>query len=253
MTWGGAGDAVACHDGDGHLYPLVLRAVELFDPDVWIDHLPTYRGLQLADPAAYDDLLNANTSESLPRTVRCPWRPGGRRSTSSFGGKRCPSGNRVRRHDANWVEYRAPYFDPGLGVDEVVQDDSLPTGMLVDQTKLSPPADRILVPDTSGLPLLLEVLIASRWGRLSPAARQRLVEVGTEIVDVAVGGENLKRTLRACWGGRTSDAARPMSITAALGEALHHEDMVSYANFDEAGPFSFSLVGCGTCSRCAFG
>lgn len=44
ITWGGANAVVITTDDDGVSHEQLWPAVELYDPDVWASHSPTYRG-----------------------------------------------------------------------------------------------------------------------------------------------------------------------------------------------------------------
>jgi hypothetical protein len=243
-TWGGAGGIIVSCDDDGLSQEQLWSAIELYDPDVWAAHVRTYRGHRIRDPESYDRVLDDVTDQSLRQ----------------HGGDR--DERRFQLHDilmseplSDWVppepfwertrKYLAPSWDRDYGHAELVRDDELPTGPLVDATQLSPLPDRILAPRVDDLPLAARVLIASKWGALGPSARARLQDRGVAVHDVPIVENDLKSVLSACWGGQfwptneirhaIADALGPASASQSQSYDVHA--------LDERGPFALSMMG----------
>jgi hypothetical protein len=244
-TWGGAGDIIVTCDSDGITNEQLWWVVELFDPDIWASHVRTHRGWLLRDPDGYHKYLDAQTDASLPEdTDRGEWRSQIDRMLMSeaLTGWEPP--------EAFWSRtrtYLAPSWDRKYGHAELIRDDEAPTGPLVDVTKLAPLPQRVVVPNTDDLPASARVLVASKWGALSPSIRTALMERDVPVVDVPVVEADLPGILAACWGGpmwptpaldaELVDAIAPEILSEAKGSAVYW--------FDTYGPFAMSLVGLG--------
>jgi hypothetical protein len=246
ITWGGAGDIIVTCDSDGVTNGQLWSVVELFDPDIWASHTPTHRGWLLRDPAGYHNYLDAQTDVSLPEgTDREEWKSQIHRMLMSEGSLSGwvppePFWERTRTH-------LAPSWDREHGHAELVRDDEAPTGALVDVTKLTPLPQRVVVPYTGNLQASARVLVASKWGALSPSSRAALTERGVPVVDVPVVEADLPGILAACWGAsmwptpaldaELADAISPEILGEAKGSAAYW--------FDTYGPFAMSMVGLG--------
>lgn len=250
VTWGGAGDVIVTTDDSGASPDAVWAAIELFDPDVWATHVATYRGYQLRDPEGYEAFLDqqvaqleggpAETSterrsqvhELLTREPLSGWEP-----PESF-----------------WARARerlAPSWDVNYGHAEVVNDDELPSGLLVDVTQLSPLPDAVVVADTAALPAPVRLLAASRWGTLSPAGQKALEARGVEVREVHLADSDTSRVVTACWGGSTwpSEELR-RALAMALGEDPEDDELrPDLGVLDTNGPFAISMMGLGWFSR----
>jgi hypothetical protein len=245
-TWGGAGDIIVACDSDGITNDQLWSVAELFDPDIWASHTLTHRGWLLRDPDGYDKHLDAQTDASLPEGVdREEWRSQIHSMLMSEG-----SSTDWEPPEAFWDHTRthlAPSWDREYGHAELIRDDDAPTGPLVDVTKLTPLPQRVVVPKTDDLPLSARVLIASKWGGLSPSIRAALTERGVPVVDVPVVEADLPGILAACWGGSMRHTP---ALDAQLADAISPE-ILSKAKrstaywFDTYGPFAMSMVGLG--------
>jgi hypothetical protein len=245
VVWGGARDIIVTTNDDGVTHEQIWGAVELYDPDVWATHVRTFRGFQMQDPEGYERYLDGQAKEWQEKN-------GGDLDTArslihdalirrgSISGWTPPA--------AFWERaraYLAPYWDREYGHPELISDDELPSGLLVDVTQLAPLPERVLVPQTDDVPLAARVLIAARWGALSPAARERLQERGVLIQDVAITEPDLVRVVGACWGGSLGFATE---LRRALAQALGHDPDnetagINWTVLDEGGPFAMSMMG----------
>lgn len=243
-TWGGAGDIIVACDSDGVTGDQLWSVVELFDPDIWASHTPTHRGWLLRDPAGYHKYLDAQTDASLPEDVdREEWRSQIHRMLMSEG-----SLTDWEPPEAFWDRARtrlAPSWDREYGHPELIRDDDAPTGPLVDVTKLTPLPQRVVVPNTDKLQASARVLIASKWGALSPSIRAALTERGVPVVDVHVVEADLPGILTACWGGSMwNTPALEAELASEISPAIFSEAKGSTAYwFDTYGPFAMSMVG----------
>ena len=214
-TWGGQGDAIAAAHEGNRLSPPILRAAELFDPDVWCAHVRTGRGLELEDPDRFKATLDRLASESLPPD----------QDAQMWRGLIEEQLRDQTIHDddvtADLAEqgrlFRAPYWDRVESHEAMVVDGQLPTGLLVDRTALTPLPDEIHVVDASMHSLPIQVLAAMRWGRLAPSARDRLSDAHVRVVDAALSEGDVDRLLGGCWGARPDDGWSPADIRELLG------------------------------------
>lgn len=243
-TWGGAGNIIVTCGDDGAAPDDLWSVVELFDPDSWGSHTKTYRGWEIRDPSAYQAFLDKQTDASLPENAdRQEWRAQihdmlMRESVLTSWKPPETFWNRTRH-------YLAPSWDREFGHPMLVSEDELPSDTLVSVTNLTPLPERVVVPETSSLSLKARVLIASRWGALSPACRTALAERRVPVVDIPITEDDLRGLLSACWGGSTWNTP---SLNAALADAISPEIFNEARGstthwFDTYGPFAMSMVG----------
>ena len=57
VTWAAPRIAITTDD-DGNSHEQLWAAAEMYDPDVWASHVPTYRGYQMKDPDGYEEFLD---------------------------------------------------------------------------------------------------------------------------------------------------------------------------------------------------
>lgn len=246
VTWGGGRDIVIASGDDGTSHEQLWAAVELYDPDIWASHVQTYRGYRLRDPDGYDQLVDREAKKFADT------------SGSDIDRARSQIDDLFMRHGptnswkppaAFWDrsrEHLAPHWEREYGHPEMLSDDELPAGLLVDVTQLAPLPDRVLVPQTDGLPLAARVLIAARWGALSPAARARLEERGVVLQDIPIAESDLQRVVGACWGSLLwAGTELRRAVADALGQGVQDEEpsLDVIAELDHHGPFALSMVG----------
>lgn len=251
VTWGGAHAVVITTDDDGTSHEQLWAAIELYDPDIWVSHVLTFRGYQLRDPEGFDRFVEAEAKSFAEKSGDDVERARSQ-IRDTFMDNHATS--TWMPPEALWERTRervAPYWDRDYGHPEVLKEDELPSGLLVDMTQLRPLPDEILVPQTDSLPLTARVLIASRWGALSPTARTRLTERGVQVRDVRIPEDELSNVLQACWGGHLwSGTELRRALAEALGRDPEHErPSVDTTEFDEHGPFAMSMAGLGTFVR----
>lgn len=232
----------------GELHERVWAGIELYDPDAWAYHSESFRGLQIRDPAGYDDFLDRQVSRAEPGDGE-----DAEERRNAFHEMFMEHGpiDDWRPPESFWQRTRqnlAPSWEREHGQPEFILDGEPPSGLFVDVSKLNPEATHVFVPQTDHLPLALRVLIAARWGALSQAAREQLEAGGTRIIDVVIPEDALHLVLRACWGGswHISPSLRT-AIAEAVGTDPHGQSFVAHANlFDQDGPFSLSMKGLST-------
>lgn len=251
VTWGGAGDIVVASNDDGLAHDQLWSAVALYDPDVWANYVPTYRAFQLKDPERYARFLDAEAD-------RLRHEHGGdlddRRAQLHDSLMRDGSLTDWEPPAAFWERARthlAPSWDRKYGHAETVRADELPEGLFVDVTHLSPLPERVVVPKTDNLPVAVRLLIAAKWGVLSPSGRARLEERSVAIQDLPIVDSDVPRILSACWGGPSWLTPNLRhGLAEALGVAENDQpELVDLTPLDEHGPFKMSMLGLGRFMR----
>lgn len=247
VTWGGAHNVIVTTDDDGTSHEQLWAAIELYDPDVWASHVPTYRGYRLRDPDGFDRLVEAEAKKFAERSGDDL-----DRARSQIRDMLMNDGavNAWTPPAAFWKRARerlAPHWDRQHGHPEFLNEDGLPSGLLVDVTQLGPLPSQVLVPQVDEMPLAARVLIASRWGAVSPSARAKLEERGVRVRDVPIPEAELPNVARACWGGELwSGLELRRAIAEALGRDPEDEQpSVDTTELDTHGPFAVSMVGLG--------
>lgn len=72
VTWGGARNIVVSSSDDGLSDDQLWAAVELYDPDFWASHVPTFRGFRLRDPEAYEEFVDRGAREFADQSGKGP-------------------------------------------------------------------------------------------------------------------------------------------------------------------------------------
>ncbi len=230
VTWGGANSIIVTCDDKGVTKDQLWDAVELYDPDIWATHVPTYRGYQLQDPGGYEQFLDLQTDKL--QSEHEGDRGDRRRQLNDFFMRGTPITD-WEPPAAFWERtrsYLAPSWDREYGHAERIADDSMPTGLLVDVTQLTPLPDALVVPRTEELPLAARVLVHSRWGALGPSAEERLHKRGLTISEVKFGLGDVRNVVSASWSGADWFSAASGQLSAS-------------------GPFAMSMVGLGNFVR----
>lgn len=241
VTWGGVGDLLVPADAAGEVHPAIWSLIEIFDADTWATYVSTLRGFELANPSGFDSWMDEQarawgsennvsaeearrmlTEDHMMRSARGGWPPNEHLQAE------------ILRRTA-----------PALGHEQLVfaqfKADSAPGHHLVDVRDLRPLPGRVRQPDTSGLPLSLQVLAAARFGGLAPAHATGLAEAGVEIELVALEESDLASLLRLAWFGEPSGTMRIL-------DQLMGPDPTSLGLLEQA-PMRLSSVGCARMTR----
>ncbi|MEU1301582.1 hypothetical protein [Streptomyces shenzhenensis] len=211
-TWGGDGHGLIACTPEWEIAEPFWRLAQAFDADHWAVFARTGRGLQMADPHAYETQLAAiveqwaranGVDEAQTRKMLEP------QFLESGGvGVVAPPelGERVRRR-------MAPLASAQVAITGQFSADEAPPHRLVDMTRLTFQPVRITGLDVEELPPSVQLLVAARTGLLAPGHLASLLERGpVERAIVKVDSEGLAGALRFAWTGQPEadvDYAQP--------------------------------------------
>jgi hypothetical protein len=201
-TWGGDGHGLIACTPEWEIAEPLWRLAEAFDADHWALFARTMRGLQMADPEAYEAQLASivrqwvrdnGVDETKARQMLEP-----QFLESGAAGVVAPPelGERVRRR-------MAPLASAQVAVTGQFRADEEPPHRLVDMCTLTFQPERITGLDVDGLPPAVQLLAAARTGLVAPGHLTRLRERGqVDRVTVKVDQDGLAGVLRFAWTGR---------------------------------------------------
>lgn len=178
--WGGAGDIVAPVK-DGKVVPQFWRILADFDPD-WLGfYTPTRRGRQLADPAGFETWLDDQSSAIA----------------SANPGITAAQARTMLQEDLTWplslwphdgpidreIKRRlAPIHRMDLVVGQRCHADGAVDSPLTDLTGLRElPGKQLLQLDASDIDRDLDLMLALRFGAVSPSYEKALKDCGVEV------------------------------------------------------------------------
>jgi len=244
-TWGGDGNGLVACSNDWEIAEPFWSLLTAFDADHWAVFRRTRRGLQMADPVAYQATLDAEVAS---------W-------TAQYGGSEADARQMFEAEQflsqplGGWpvqdelderVRKRlAPLASAGATVDGIYQADEAPSGRLVDMCQLTFRPDRVNVLDVANLPLSVQLLVAARTGNLSPSHRAQLEEGGKEVLRASqVADDELPALLEFAWTGTVNRAFQQVRdrLSGADGESPGPE-FASHDYFADT-PLAQSRLGC---------
>ena len=245
VSWGGSHDLLLSLEDDDPLPRELWKLVELYDPDEWATFATSPRHLQMIGGDLFDrwmddavePLMKQGDTEraaaermildvmiddpldgwDLPETLKSDIAR--RTGVATIRGNQSP------------VHVYMADRPPGGHVSCVLDVQPLPA--------------RVRYPDVAGFPIEIQLLCATRWGALSPRARQQLADKGCDVVAEHVAVEDVDKLLTTAWFG---SAQWWPSIHSGLSGAASRATFDDDLFFSET-PFALSAVGCAQLHR----
>lgn len=205
-TWGGDGNGLIATSSSWEVAEPFWRLLREFDPDHWAVFRRTPRGLRMSDPAAYESQLAIHLSDWIANF-------GGTEDDSrvlvetetflSDGGSRVmvtPNDDLIR----NWF---APFASPQVVVHAEFKADEPAPGGLVDMPQLTFRPSLSAEIDIAGLSPAVQLLVASRTGRLAPGHIAHLeMSPSFEHRQITVDDDDLSQLLEFAWTGQVDNS-----------------------------------------------
>jgi len=220
-TWGGDGNGLVACSPTWEMSEPFWILLKAFDADHWAVFQRTLRGLQMADPAAYEAVLaryvadwiaaNSGTEAQARQDIEA-----GR----MLSAPRAPLPTVFDRRLRHWF---APMASEHVAVHASFSADEHPPSGLVDMCQLTYRPNRVNTFDVARWPASIQLLVAARTGNLSPRHRALLEEGGTTTESLATTADELSLLLEFAWTG-TVDTLR-LRLRDLLG-GTHGESSV---------------------------
>jgi hypothetical protein len=242
-TWGGDGNGLVACSNSWDIAEAFWPLLTALDADHWAVFYRTRRGLRMSDPATYEAKLAADISawmaahSTTEEDARQLFETEQILSETGVGPIPTPLDQRIR----HWL---APLASQQVAVHAAYKADEPPAHGLVDMCQLTYRPTRSVEIDTSGLPAAVQLLVASRTGRLAPGHLARLEEGGA--VDrtlVTVTTDEVSQLLEFAWTSQV-DMALPRLSRAIAGEEDPPEPVYVTAGFLADTPLAQSRLGC---------
>lgn len=246
VTWGGFGHIIVPGDRRGNAHPLVAPVAHLLDPDHWLAYHRTLRDEELGSPSSFEERLEQTVEQFVEDHGGDgdAWRDDIREQLRDVTLGAWPPPEAFFAHAREW---RAPIWDAGYGRPKRLVADGGAGVSMVDVARLSPLPELVLVPETSKLPLPIQVMAAMRWGALAPHSRTALAERGVGVVDIPIEASEVDTVIDLCWRGSSlgSDLALPRpTVPPSI-------DPPTFASQQLGGdaPMALSMIGCAVMAR----
>ncbi len=216
-TWGGDGNGIVPCSRGWTIPETFWPLVGVFDADFWTCFQTNRRAIQMADPARYKEMVDAdvahfssehNVSLDDARTLI----ETGPYLSEPFWGRPPPEfGQQIRR-------FHAPLGSAQVTLHGHFRADEPPPHDLVDMCRLTHVPEQIRTLDTSQWPMAVQLLVATRTGGLQPSHRELLAQRGAKIeTTVVADSEQLGALLEFGWTGQVDMASRRLTHAVAQG------------------------------------
>jgi hypothetical protein len=238
-TWGGDGNGLTACSDTGEIPEPFWALLRALDPDHWVYFQRTRRGLRLADPATYQELL----ARDVARFVADGWTEDRARELlesddhlSGHGNGPIPTAldQRIRRRFA-------PLASPHVAIRGSYKADEPPPPGLVDMCQLTYRPDQTAALDAGQWPLSIQLLLATRTGILGPAHRAHLEASGgwAEETILAEDGD-LPDAVEMAWTGQVDQIHKWISD----GASSSRDPDFGAGDFPGRTPLPQSRLGC---------
>lgn len=218
--WGGRGDLLVPSTNSGELPTIMWRLLERFDPDRMGYYLPTFRGMQMANPAGFERWLDEQASRwatehpdmtpehareqfSAPHILSSPltsWQP-----PSSLAAE---------------ISRRLAPLDLVTPFELVWTADGKPGRELLELTNVQEShGKRLFTLRATHIDPRIDLMLTSHLGAIAPSYEEELEQINVALVEATVRDEHLGLVLGALWSADPSGyLMRHRQLWQAIGK-----------------------------------